>query len=161
MTDPAPPPRPEPAGRRWGWTALALGATLAVQAVSALPEPRFFGAEGTGPTLEAAVSKIVFAPGSFILNVLHLPVFVVLGWLWCRVGGAWLGRRGAALALGVGAASLFALANELSQGMVPTRHASVTDALVDLAGVALGAWLFRRGIGPVAAAPPGERPERA
>lgn len=160
MSAPAPAPRPESARRRWGWTALALGATLAVQAVSALPEPRFFVAGEAGPTLEAAVSKIVFAPGSLILNVLHLPVFVVLGWLWCRAAEAWLGARGGALALGVAAASLFGLGNELSQGLVPTRHASMADALVDLVGVAFGAWLYRRGVGPVAAPSPGERSGR-
>ncbi len=151
MTERAAAPRPETARRRWGSTALALGATLAVQAVSALPEPAFFASEGARPTLEAAVSRIVFAPGSLVLNLLHLPVFALLGWLWCRAAGAWLGARRTALAVGATAAALFALVNEIAQSVVPTRHASVTDAVVDLAGVALGVWYFRRGVGPAAA----------
>jgi len=138
-------PSGDAARARWLWTALAVAATVAVQLVSAIPEPGYFaGGEGSAE-IEASVSRVLFAPGETMLNFLHFPAFALLGWLWCRAAAAWLRPRSRALATGVAVAALFALGNELSQALVPTRHASGVDALVDLAGIAVGAWLFHRG----------------
>lgn len=138
-------PSGDAARTRWLWTALAVAATVAVQLVSAVPEPGYFaGGEGSAE-LEASVSRVLFAPGEAMLNLLHFPAFALLGWLWCRAAAAWIRPRSRALATGVAVAALFALGNELSQALVPTRHASGVDALVDLAGIAVGVWIFRRG----------------
>jgi len=146
------------AGARGLWTALAVAATVAVQLVSAIPEPSYF-VDGQGSAeIEASLSRVLFAPGETMLNLLHFPAFALLGWLWCRAAAAWIGPRPRALAAGVAAATLFALGNELSQALVPTRHASGVDALVDLAGVAVGAWIFHRGARATA---PAAAPESA
>lgn len=139
---------------RWFWTALAVAATVAVQLVSAIPEPGYFAGGEGGAEIEASVSRVLFAPGETMLNFLHFPAFALLGWLWCRAAAVWIRPRPRALAAGVAVAALFALGNELSQALVPTRQASGVDALVDLAGIALGAWIFHRGsraTGPAAA----------
>ena len=130
---------------RWLWTALAVAATVGVQLVSAVPEPGYFAGAGGSGEIEASVSRALFAPGEAALNFLHFPAFVLVGWLWCRAAGAWMRSRAGALAAGVAIASLFAIGNEMSQAYVPTRHASGVDALVDLAGIALGAWVCHRG----------------
>jgi len=146
---------------RWLWTTLAVAATVAVQLVSAVPEPGYFAGGEGGGEIEASVSRVLFAPGEAALNFLHFPAFVVIGWLWCRAASGWIRSPSRALGAGATVAVLFALGNELSQAMVPTRHASGVDALVDLVGIAVGAWIFQRGAHAATPARPSASAESA
>ena len=78
-------------------------------------------------------------------NLLHVPVYGLLTWLWWR----WLMARGrprvpAALWAAL-IATLYGALDEAHQMLVPGRFASVTDALLNAGGAAVVvAWAVRR-----------------
>jgi hypothetical protein len=116
------------------WTALALLAMAGIFAVSSIPGP---GAAG---------DRFVLVPPG-LQNLLHVPVFGILAWLWWRS----LAARGMAPRLALAAAAAIAVAygvlDEVHQTFVPGRYGSLADALLDglgaLAAVAWVAWRRR------------------
>jgi hypothetical protein len=74
-------------------------------------------------------------------NTLHVPAYAVLAGAWRWVLGAWL-RSSSAQTIG---ACIIAVAygvfDEWHQSFVPGRYASLTDIVLNIAGVALGIWL--------------------
>jgi len=74
-------------------------------------------------------------------NALHVPAYAALAWSWCWTLGAWL-RVPAARAIGACAiASAYGVFDEWHQSFVPGRYASLTDVMIDIAGVVLGIWI--------------------
>lgn len=114
---------------------------VAVQVVSGVPAPEYFVAEDH-THLESTVSRILFVAGKRTNNLLHLPVFAVLCWLWCWSLGAWTASRRRAVLVAVSVSLAFGVLNELSQAAVPTRYAAVSDALMNAGGVAVGMLVF-------------------
>jgi hypothetical protein len=86
-------------------------------------------------------------PGSRLLPdwVTHPAAWAVLAALFARALAG--GLRPASLRVAVLAAALataYGVFDEWHQAFTPGRHASVADVGKDMAGAALGAWLFRR-----------------
>ena len=76
-----------------------------------------------------------------VQNALHVPAYAALTLAWYWALRAWL-RTPSATVLGACAiASTYGLLDEWHQSYVPGRYASLTDVLLDVAGVALGIWL--------------------
>ena len=72
-------------------------------------------------------------------NLLHVPQFALLSWLWSRAG--------AAPRVAVAASATYAVAEEVYQLTVPGRYGSLTDLALDGVGILAGVALFRRGVG--------------
>jgi hypothetical protein len=121
----------------------------AIQFASGLPDPSYFAARDDAPSLPAAVSEALFAPGELLVNLFHLPAFALLALLWFRAlaprARSPLRAHAAAFAI----AALFGIANEASQLAVPTRDATLLDAGANLGGAAVGLLLVRLARGPV------------
>lgn len=76
-------------------------------------------------------------------NLLHIPLFALLQFLWLRALAA-QGARGA----GLFASSLlitvgYGLLDEFHQSFVPGRYASLTDLLLNLTGALVGVLVYR------------------
>jgi VanZ family protein len=119
---------------RGSWLVLALLYMAALFALSSVPDD------------ESDLSgKILFLRPE-TQNLLHVPAYTLLAWLWWRA----LRLRGMeslrAAFLGAAIAALYGVSDEVHQYFVPGRTASVTDALLDALGAALvplGVWLAR------------------
>ena len=77
-------------------------------------------------------------------NILHVPVYGVLAWLWYRSLTAYGKSHQGALWLAVLVAGIYGVLNEVIQIIVPGRYASLTDILLNLAGVALCVIILRK-----------------
>ena len=76
-----------------------------------------------------------------VQNALHVPAYAALTLALRWALGAWL-RAPSAAALGACAiASVYAFLDEWHQSLVPGRYGTLTDVVLDVAGVALGIWL--------------------
>jgi hypothetical protein len=74
-------------------------------------------------------------------NALHVPAYAVLAGAWRWVLGAWL-RSSRAQTIGAWAIAVaYGVFDEWHQSFVPGRYASLTDIVLNVAGVALGIWL--------------------
>lgn len=95
------------------------------------------------PEDAALLQILAFVPPK-IQNVLHIPLYGLLAWLWCWSLGAWPARGSmvyvAALALTLG----YGLFDEWHQSWVPGRYASTWDMIMNGVGAALGLWLYVR-----------------
>ena len=89
---------------------------------------------------EGMARSLAWVPPS-LQNLLHLPAFGLLAWLWFHVLAPHLPLRGA-LALGVSLTVGYALADEWHQAYVPGRFPSATDVLADSLGAVLAAGLY-------------------
>jgi VanZ family protein len=91
--------------------------------------------------------RILFPPPA-VQNLLHVPVYAILTWLWWRALRAKTGRRPAVL-LAAAIAAGYGILDEIHQMYVPGRFASITDALLNAAGAAaVVAWVFLRAPDP-------------
>ena len=130
------------------WILLAIAYMAALFLLSSIPDDNGWG------------GRILFPPPA-VQNLLHVPVYAGLTWIWWRAlrvalpkplakaGGAppkllpkaVLGA--AAIAVGYG------ILDEIHQMYVPGRFASVTDALLNAAGAAaVVAWVLLRAPDP-------------
>lgn len=76
-------------------------------------------------------------------NLLHLPLFALLQYLWLR-GLAARGVRGAGLFAGSLLITFgYGVFDELHQYFVPGRYASLTDLLLNLTGALIGVLVYR------------------
>lgn len=76
-------------------------------------------------------------------NLLHIPAYGGLAWLWCNA----LNRFGTAarmsMALGVFIAVGYGIAMEVVQLWVPGRFPSAMDAGFNFVGAGIGGWIWR------------------
>jgi len=80
--------------------------------------------------------RILFPPPA-IQNLLHVPVYAGLTWIWWRAFARTAVLWAAAIATSYG------VLDEIHQMYVPGRFASVTDALLNAAGAAaVVAWVY-------------------
>ena len=70
----------------------------------------------------------------------HFLLFGVLAILWMRA----LSSRPHAALMAFTLTALYALTDEFHQAFVPGRHPSVADLVFDMAGAALGLWVYSR-----------------
>jgi len=77
-------------------------------------------------------------------NVLHVPVYAGLAWLWRWALSGLIRTALPAVLLAILLTVGFGIFDEWYQLSVPGRYASVTDALLDVAGALLGALLGHR-----------------
>jgi len=96
---------------------------------------------GTPLPDDPAINRLLHWVPASVQNALHVPAYAALTLAWRWALGAWL-RTPIAAALGAGGvASVCGVLDEWNQSFVPGRLASLTDVVLDVAGVALGIWL--------------------
>ena len=89
------------------------------------------------------VLKILTELDPQLQNLLHIPMFGLLQWLWLRAF-AKTGKSGGQTVMAcVGITTAYGLFDEFHQLFVPGRYASLTDVLMNLVGVAMGTLAFR------------------
>ncbi len=90
-------------------------------------------------------------PGTFVLvawvppalqNMLHVPLFGALAWLWRWTLEAWTTRAPGIIA-GLLTAG-YGIVDELHQALVPGRYGSLTDMSLNIIGAAIGLWVYQR-----------------
>ena len=77
-------------------------------------------------------------------NLLHIPLFAGLAWLWCRSLEAWTQAALPIMALAFTLATGYGMFDEWHQLHVPGRYASATDILLNLSGSVIAVWLYHR-----------------
>jgi VanZ family protein len=103
---------------------------------------------GQARPADPTIYKVVARFDPTLQNLLHIPQYALLSWLWCWALPA--GRlsvravTSVALAISVG----YGIFEELYQSTVPGRYASVGDAVMDSLGALVGVigygWRERR-----------------
>jgi hypothetical protein len=114
---------PGPAG-----AILPVVYTLALFGISSIP--------GTSPDAGDGLARLLVWMPPAVQNVLHIPQYALLSWLWSRAGA----RTWITVALCGG----YAVLEELHQTTVPGRYGSWTDLALDALGIAVGIAVFRR-----------------
>lgn len=115
-----------PAGRGWA-VAAALWAVVIVLS-------------GVLPT-QGPVHAVAGGRDVLLTTLGHFVTYAVLGFLLAVALGGWE-VRGVMLAWALVSAAALGVAIELVQGPLPYRDAQSVDAVVDVAGAALGLALF-------------------
>ena len=93
------------------------------------------------PDAPALTSPILWLPPG-VQNVLHVPMYGLLAWLYGWLLTAWIpGRRARTLAAFLMAGGV-GIVDELYQTSVPGRYGSFTDLAFNVVGVVLGLWLY-------------------
>ena len=95
------------------------------------------------PELDSLAGIIAWTPPA-LQNLLHIPMFGLLAWLWYRTLSAWNMRHKAALLFALILAAGFGLFDEWHQLHVPGRYASLTDITLNIIGVILALWWVHR-----------------
>lgn len=92
---------------------------------------------------DGKAARLLAAFDPQLQNLLHLPLFALLQYLWLR-GLAAQGVRGAGLFAGSLLITLgYGVFDEFHQYFVPGRYASLTDLLLNLTGALLGVLVYR------------------
>lgn len=89
------------------------------------------------PDDDGTLSRTVLFLQPELQNLLHVPAFALLAWLWWRALAARGVRSMAAAAVAAAIATAYGALDEVHQYFVAGRTASVTDALLDAAGALL------------------------
>ena len=79
-----------------------------------------------------------------VQNLLHVPVFGLLAWLWWRSLRAWTGRPGLSLLIAFLLTTGYGILDEWHQLHVPGRFASFTDILLNSTGALASLWLIHQ-----------------
>lgn len=74
----------------------------------------------------------------------HAVAYALLAWLYARAFYRTESTSVLSGRLAWGAAMLYAITDEFHQGLVPGRHPTVTDGLIDALGAGLGVLLWMR-----------------
>jgi len=93
---------------------------------------------------EAGLYGIISWTPPALQNLLHIPLFGILAWLWYRTLGCWFSSRGVLLSLSFLFATGYGVVDEYHQLQVPGRYASLTDIALNVLGVLLVLWLLNR-----------------
>lgn len=118
------------------YLAVTLGYMGAIYWLSSLP--------GDVDPEPSCLAGIIACTPPTLQNLLHIPLFGLLAWLWYRTLGAWNMRHEAALFFTLILAAGFGLFDEWHQLHVPGRYASFTDISLNCAGVVLTLWWIHR-----------------
>ena len=116
--------------------ALTLGYTGGIYWLSSLP--------GDDPGQAGLAGIIAWTPPA-LQNLLHIPLFGLLAWLWHRTLNAWGMHHRPALGTAFILAAGFGVFDEWHQLHVPGRYASFTDIALNCAGAMLALWWVHRG----------------
>ncbi len=121
--------------RRLGPLLLPLAYMTAIFMLSSIP--------GEIDPHETGVMRVFLWVPPDVQNLLHVPVFAGLAWLWCLALRPW-GLSPDRLAWLAFALTLaYGVADEIHQSFVPGRLANGADLLLNVIGAALAVWAFR------------------
>ena len=93
----------------------------------------------TEPQSGSGQGVIAWVPPA-LQNLLHVPMFGLLAWLWHWALRAWISRSELLTAAALGLAGGYGVLDELHQLEVAGRYASLTDLSLNLAGVGIALW---------------------
>jgi hypothetical protein len=93
------------------------------------------------PDASGTAGPILWLPPE-VQNLLHVPLYGMLGWLYGWSLTAWIGGRRARTIAAIVTAGFVGIVDELYQTTVPGRYGSLTDLLLNVVGVVLGLWLY-------------------
>ncbi|NNF60882.1 MAG: VanZ family protein [Gammaproteobacteria bacterium] len=79
-----------------------------------------------------------------VQNLLHVPLFALLGWAWCWALDQQCRELKKIILLGALISAGWAVLDEMHQLYVPGRFASLTDITLNLVGVVIGLVLFTK-----------------
>ncbi len=121
------------------------GLVLALCAVLYMGFIHYLSSIPGDPTIEADLPRLLLQwLNSSVQDLLHVPLYAVLAWLWCRALGEMRLGKAVSVSIAVGITLLYAGFDEWYQGSIPGRTASLTDWILDAVGVAAGSWLYVR-----------------
>lgn len=116
--------------------ALAVSYMAGIYGLSSIP--------GDIDPEEASIYGIIAWTPPALQNLLHIPLFGILAWLWYRTLRCWIESRGIVLCLSFLLAAGYGAIDEWHQMQVPGRYASLTDMALNILGVLLMLWLLSR-----------------
>ena len=122
------------------WAALPLLYMLFLQFLTGLPKPEGLR-EFDAHELLLRFSEEIFDYPFWLQDLSHLPLFLVLAWLWSWFLGpidrlsSTLSNRAFQLSLG------YEIFNEMIQAFIPQRFPSLVDVAMNALGVLLGLYL--------------------
>jgi glycopeptide antibiotics resistance protein len=90
------------------------------------------------------LSSIVAWTPPALQNLLHIPVFGILAWLWHRTLRAWIHTPRRLIAWTLALSAGYGVLDELHQLQVPGRFASLTDMVLNILGTGIALWLIKR-----------------
>jgi hypothetical protein len=114
---------------------LTLGYTGGIYWLSSLP----------GDATQGGLSGIIAWTPPALQNLLHVPLFGLLAWLWHRTLVAWNMHHRPAFCAAFMLAVGFGIFDEWHQLHVPGRYASFTDIALNCTGAALVLWWVHSG----------------
>lgn len=98
------------------------------------------------PAAQGVAAFVLWAP-PYLQDLLHIPLYGGLAFLWQRALRSWVARASGAVGLAAGLSAAHAVYDEYHQLSVPGRYFSGTDLLFDAAGICAGlvlsVWLRR------------------
>jgi len=97
---------------------------------------------GTVDPEEAAIYGIIAWTPPAVQNLLHVPLFGSLAWLWYRTLSCWFESRMVLLSWSFLLAAGYGAIDEYHQLQVPGRYASLTDMALNILGAVLVLWLL-------------------
>ena len=89
---------------------------------------------------EAGIYWIISWTPPALQNLLHIPLFGILAWLWYQTLHAWNIRHATALTITFLLGAAFGVFDEWHQLHVPGRYASFTDIALNCVGIILALW---------------------
>jgi glycopeptide antibiotics resistance protein len=120
-------------GNRRGAPSLHLALTLSYMAgiywLSSIP--------GNIDPEDAAIYGIIAWTPPALQNLLHIPLFGILAWLWYRTLRCWFASPRVLLSSSFLLAAGYGAIDECHQLQVPGRYASLTDIALNTLGVLL------------------------
>ena len=96
------------------------------------------------PTPDDPILNVVFSviPPK-LQNLLHVPLFGGLAWLWHWSLRGWLPGEARLGTIAFLLAAGYGILDEFHQMMVPGRYASATDVALNILGIVVALWLTR------------------
>ena len=116
--------------------ALAVSYTVGIHWLSSIP--------GNIDPEQAAIYGIIAWTPPALQNLLHIPLFGILAWLWFRTLRCCFESRRVLLGWSFLLAAGYGAIDEYHQLQVPGRYASLTDMSLNILGVLLMLWLLSR-----------------
>ena len=99
---------------------------------------------GTIDPEEAGLYGIIRWTPPALQNLLHIPLFGILAWLWYRTLGYWFASQRILVSLSFLFTAGYGVIDEYHQLQVPGRYASLTDIALNALGALLVLWLLNR-----------------
>ena len=126
---------------RW-LLVLPIGWMCLLQFLSGIPNPLHFEELGIRDTLMSNLSHRVHDFDPDFQNLMHLPLFGMLGWLWAWMLLYWELPRRVYLMRLFGIVLGYGALNEMSQALVPRRFPGLEDLSFNWIGSMLAIWMF-------------------